>query len=181
MTPRNRKIIVFALIGIFALWLLGTLPGILNKTKTHTTPQEKAASQNYEPKFRKDGELWVVKSETQDTIATFEIEIAQSEEAIQYGMMYRKSMDTNKGMLFLMKMERPQSFWMKNTYISLDIVYINSNNSIVSIQENATPLSEKSLPSYEPAIYVLELNGGVSAQMGIQAGDKVFFKQTDNQ
>ena len=180
MSSRNRKIIVFFFIGLFGLWLLSSIPRLFKKSESNTNTTTKTSQQPYEPKFRKDGELWILKSEIQDTIAQLDIEIAQSDEAIQYGMMYRKSMDLNRGMLFLMKMERPQSFWMKNTYISLDIIYINSNNTIVSIQENAQPLSEKSLPSYEPAIYVLEVNGGYCEQMGVKPGDQVVFKTLEN-
>lgn len=179
MNPRSRKILVFVLIGIFALWILSSVPSIFSPKSTHPSSKpnkEGTSTSQYEPKFRKDGELWILRAESQDTLAHLDIELAQTDEAIQYGMMYRKSMDFDRGMLFKMQYERPQSFWMKNTYISLDIIYINSQMNIVSIQEKAEPLSEKSLPSYEPAIYVLEVNGGYSEAMGVKPGDKVVFK-----
>ena len=75
------------------------------------------------------------------------------------------------GMLFLMPEEKIQSFWMKNTYIPLDIIYINSNNQVISIKENAKPMNESPLPSEKPAIYVLEILGGTSAKLGIKPGD----------
>lgn len=130
----------------------------------------------YEPKFRHDGYLWILDGSAKDTIALLEIEVAVSDEEIQYGMMYRRSMAENRGMFFVMKNERPQSFWMKNTYIPLDIVYINSQKRIVSIQKDAEPLSERSLPSYEPALYVLEVNAGFCDRHGVKVGDLVLFE-----
>lgn len=133
-------------------------------------------STTYEPKFREDGQLWFLDESGKDTNLRITIEVAMTEEEIQYGMMYRRSMDELKGMLFLMKSERPQSFWMKNTYIPLDIIYINSQLRIVSIQKDAEPLSETSLPSFEPALYVLEVNGGFCDRHNVKVGDKVYFE-----
>lgn len=130
---------------------------------------------SFEPKFREDGKFWFLDETGRDTNLVITIEVAKTEEEIQYGMMYRRHMDEDKGMLFLMKNERPQSFWMKNTYISLDIIYINSDLRIVSIQKEAVPLSEASLPSFEPALYVLEVNGGFCDRYNVKVGDKVYF------
>jgi uncharacterized protein len=70
---------------------------------------------------------------------------------------------------------RTRAFYMKNTYIPLDIIYLDKDNVIVSIQENAKPLDETSLPSGVPAQYVLEINGGLSQQWSIAVGDKMIF------
>lgn len=129
----------------------------------------------YEPKFREDGLLWFLDESGKDTIVRITVEVAKTDEEIQYGMMYRKSMDENRGMLFLMKHERPQSFWMKNTFIPLDIIYINAQYRIVSIQKDAQPLSETSLPSFEPALYVVEVNAGFCDRHNVKVGDKVHF------
>jgi uncharacterized membrane protein (UPF0127 family) len=115
--------------------------------------------------------------EKTDTIRELRIEIVEKNMDIQYGMMHRKSMDPNTGMLFIMPEERPQSFYMKNTYVSLDIIYINRNREIVSIVEKAEPLSEKSLPSGAAALYVLEVIGGYCAQHGIGRGMTVEFER----
>ena len=133
---------------------------------------------NYEPKFMKEGELFIMESPASDTLAVFDIEIAEQPTERNYGMMYRKSMDPNMAMLFIMDREEPQSFWMKNTYVSLDIIYINENMEVVSIQKNARPLDETSLPSGEPAKYVLEVKGGLSDKLNLKKGDKISVRKS---
>lgn len=127
-----------------------------------------------EPRFRHDGDLWITDATSNDTLAALKMETAKSQEEIQYGMMFRKGFSPEYyGMLFFMREEKMQSFWMRNTYVSLDIVYINSDNEIVSIVHDAEPLSDTSLPSEGPALYVLELPGGYTAANNIGQGDIV--------
>ena len=125
--------------------------------------------------FKKEGGLSLFKSTSDSLIATFDIEIADDEYETQTGLMHRKSMANNRAMLFIFPDMRMRAFYMKNTYIPLDIIYLNKNNVIVSIQENAKPLDETSLPSGVPAQYVLEINGGLSQQWSIAVGDKMIF------
>ena len=82
-------------------------------------------------------------------------------------------MEEKQGMLFIMDQERQQAFYMKNTRFPLDIIYIGSNQKVVSIQKNARPLNTSSLPSGAPAKYVLELNGGLTDQWNIKVGDSL--------
>jgi uncharacterized membrane protein (UPF0127 family) len=91
--------------------------------------------------------------------------------------MYRKHLDQNKGMLFIFENTIMRSFYMKNTYISLDLIYIDAEHNIVSIVKNAEPLNEKSLPSEAPAKYVLEINGGLSDTLGLIPGDKISYNK----
>lgn len=84
-------------------------------------------------------------------------------------------MDDTKGMLFIFQNEEPQSFWMKNTVIPLDIMFVNSKKEIIKIHKSTTPFSEKSLPSEKPAIYVVEVNGGFADKYGIKEGDAISF------
>ncbi len=140
------------------------------------SPIKKKNSDQYEPKFTKEGELRLLDGENGDTLASLEIEMAMTDEEKEYGMMFRKSVPENTGMLFIMESERIQSFWMRNTYVALDIIYINKNKEIVSIQANATPLSERSLPSEGPAYYVLEVAGNFCAERGIEKGDQIQFE-----
>ena len=95
-------------------------------------------------------------------MARLDIEIADDEYQTQTGLMYRKSMNTNEGMLFIFKDEAPRAFYMKNTQFALDIIFINSNKKVVSIQKNAQPLNLKPLASEGEAQYVLEVNAGLT-------------------
>ena len=85
-------------------------------------------------------------------------------------------MNENEGMLFVFHDEKPRSFWMKNTYIPLDIIYLNKDKQIVSIAKNAEPLSETSRPSEGEAMYVLEINGGLSDKLGLMKGDYMTYE-----
>lgn len=130
--------------------------------------------------FKKEGELRLFKAENDSLIATFDIEIADNDYETQTGLMNRKSMKDNNAMLFIFPDMQMRSFYMKNTLIPLDIIYLDNNNTIVSIQENAKPLDESSLPSEAPAQYVLEINGGLSQQLHIEVGDKMVFTKSSN-
>jgi len=109
----------------------------------------------------------------------FEIEIADSNEERNQGLMYREHLDTDKGMLFIYKKEDIYSFWMKNTLIPLDMIWIDENMEIVSIFPNAQPCKTKDCESIRPlkkAKYVLEINGGLAAEKGIELHDVVEFE-----
>jgi uncharacterized membrane protein (UPF0127 family) len=103
----------------------------------------------------------------------FEVEIADDDRERALGLMFRRSMGEDEGMLFDFGGEEPASFWMRNTYIPLDMLFIKADGTIESIAERTTPLSDKSVPSRGPVRYVLELNGGVSDTLGIAPGDKI--------
>ena len=127
------------------------------------------------PIFRKDSELAFISRANNDTIQQIDIEIAETENAITTGLMHRQEMPIQAGMLFIFQRAELRSFWMKNTLIPLDIIYIDEFQQIVSIQRNTVPLSEKSVPSNKPAKYVLEMNGGYCDQFGVKEGDFVDF------
>ncbi|TJY37251.1 DUF192 domain-containing protein [Pontimicrobium aquaticum] len=129
--------------------------------------------------FKKEGELSLIKAENDSVIAMFDIEIADNEYETQTGLMNRKSMKDSNAMLFIFPDMQMRAFYMKNTLIPLDIIYLDNNKTIVSIQENAKPLDESSLPSGSPAQYVLEINGGLSQKLNIQVGDKMTFLKLD--
>jgi uncharacterized membrane protein (UPF0127 family) len=106
-------------------------------------------------------------------VQSFKVEIADSPAEREYGLMCRRSLAPDRGMLFVFRYEGPQSFWMRNTLIPLDIIYIGANGKVVSISRNAQPLDEHPLPSAGPAQFVLELAAGRSAQIGLLPGDRV--------
>lgn len=87
--------------------------------------------------------------------------------------MYRRNMSDTQGMLFIMDVAAPQSFWMRNTYIPLDIIFVDENNTILNIHQNARPRSESPLPSEGNAKYVVEVIGGFTQAYGIKPGDKI--------
>ncbi|MEP5253508.1 MAG: DUF192 domain-containing protein [Winogradskyella arenosi] len=125
--------------------------------------------------FKKEGTLHIKKAETAEVIKTLAIEVADDDYSIQTGLMYRTSLETNQGMLFIFPDEQMRNFYMKNTKIPLDIIYINKAKRIVSIQKQAQPMDLTSLPSEAPATYVLEINGGLSDSWGLQIGDRIDF------
>ena len=103
----------------------------------------------------------------------FRVEVARSGEEQARGMMFRTAMGANEGMIFPMEPARQASFWMKNTVISLDLVFIGPDRRIESIAANAVPYSLSPIGSKGSVSAVLELNGGRAAQLGLAPGDKV--------
>lgn len=109
-------------------------------------------------------------------VQSFMVEIADSATEREYGLMCRKAMAADHGMLFLFPRAEPQAFWMRNTLIPLDIIYIGANGKVVSIVRSALPLSETPLPSAGAAQFVLELAAGRAAQIGLLPGDRVLHR-----
>lgn len=110
----------------------------------------------------------------------FDVEIAESSEERSRGLMYRKSLDENSGMLFIFDQEKEYSFWMKNTLIPLDIIWIDKDMEIVYIEKNVQPCQEDPCPKYKPsqsAKCVLELNAGQVDKNNIKTGDKLIWEK----
>ena len=103
----------------------------------------------------------------------FSVEIAATPEARERGLMDRRFMPMDRGMLFEFERDGSVAFWMKNTYIPLDMVFIARNGRVTRVVDRAEPLSETPIPSGGPCAAVLELNGGVAAQIGLKTGDTV--------
>lgn len=107
---------------------------------------------------------------------SFIVEVAETSRQQAKGMMFRTELADNRGMLFPFVEVRMASFWMKNTVIPLDIIFIRADGMIENIAENAEPYSTIPVESTAPVTAVLELRGGLTAEMGIAAGDKVEWK-----
>ena len=108
----------------------------------------------------------------------FDVELAVKPSEQRRGLMFRERLDLDKGMLFIFKEEKEHSFWMKNTLIPLDIIWINNNKEVIFISESTLPCKEDSCPIILPikkAKYVLEINGGMIKQLGLILGDKIDF------
>lgn len=103
----------------------------------------------------------------------FKVEVMRSEAERERGLMYRRFMPADRGMLFDFKTAAPVMMWMKNTYIPLDMVFIGPDGRVVSTAENAEPLSERVISSHGDALGVLEVNAGTVASIGVKAGDRV--------
>jgi len=110
---------------------------------------------------------------TQTGVRAFAVEVVANDEERSKGLMFRKELPEGNGMLFDFKVEAPVSFWMKNTYIPLDMIFIRGDGRIASIAENTEPLSERLVPSSGPVRGVLEVIGGTARKLGIKPGDRV--------
>lgn len=103
----------------------------------------------------------------------FQVEVARTAEEQARGLMYRTGLAAGRGMIFPMSPPRPASFWMKNTFIPLDILFIRPDGTIARIAENTTPESLDQIIAGEPVAAVLEIAGGEAARLGIAEGDRV--------
>jgi len=106
-------------------------------------------------------------------VHAFSVEMAQTDDQRAKGLMYRKELPEGRGMLFDFQREQDVSMWMQNTYISLDMLFIRADGRILSIAENTTPLSTKTISSGGPVLGVLEVIGGTARKLGIAPGDRV--------
>jgi len=110
---------------------------------------------------------------TKSGVQVFSVEMAATEQEKETGLMYRKELADGKGMLFDFTPEQEVSMWMKNTYVSLDMIFIRSDGTILRIAENTEPLSTKIIPSRGLAKGVLEVVAGTAKKYGIEPGDRV--------
>jgi uncharacterized membrane protein (UPF0127 family) len=127
-------------------------------------------------KFSKQGEL-TFNSGAGEYISQIEIEIAEDDQHRAEGLMFRVDMKENQGMLFIFPESRVQSFWMENTFISLDIIFTDADGKIVTIHKNTEPFSRKSIASDEPAKYVVEVLAGYTDMHKIKEGDKIVWRR----
>lgn len=136
----------------------------------------KTTTKTTQPKFVKEGELGFLQADGRP-IVKINIEIAETDAEQQQGLMNRPFMSNDQGMLFIFNRDEPRSFWMRNTIIPLDIIYVNSSMEIIHIAENTEPYSDRPVPSGKPARYVVEVNAGFCAQYGITDGCKIQYSR----
>lgn len=166
--------VVVLLLGFVIYFVLSNF--ILNKPSETNSDLERAMKNKTPYTFQKEGELVFI-GDKGETISRIDIEIADDDQQRELGLMMRRTMKEDNGMLFIFPYETIQAFWMKNTILSLDILYVNSQNEIVKIYKNTEPYSEISLPSGKPSIYVVEVIGGYTDKYGIKEGDKIIWKR----
>jgi len=163
LSMRKKHLLVLGLIGICFLFSC-----------------KKTASPNPEPEpkyeFRQDGTLEIISPEGLKK-ATFNIEIAEKELERMQGLKYREKMADNEAMLFIFEYPDIYDFWMQDTYLPLDMLFIAADSTINDIYENAVPFSEKRITPHHPHQYVLEVNAGIVKKSGIKTGDKIIWKR----
>jgi uncharacterized membrane protein (UPF0127 family) len=107
---------------------------------------------------------------------TFQVEVADTPAKREIGLQYRRDLAADRGMIFLFPSESHHSFWMKNTPIPLDMIFINSDRKIVGIVEQAVPFSTDSRSVPAASQFVLEINGGLAGRYGVKVGDSISFQ-----
>ncbi len=107
------------------------------------------------------------------TVIPFHVEVATTPLQHEYGLMFRKNLGAHEGMIFIFDKEQPVSFWMKNTFIPLDMLFVRENGVIAKITPDAKPFDETPLSSGEPVHSVIELNAGAARENHVAVGDKV--------
>jgi len=175
-STKNGSMMIYAILFVALSIIMITLNQTRKKGVSNTQNDKYSNGQTNPNLFAKEGELKFLNADG-DIVTEIDIEIADDDTQTTQGLMYRRSMKQNRGMLFIFPDEEERSFWMKNTFLSLDIMYLNANKDIVSIIENAPPKSEESIWSEVPAKYVVEVNAGFVAQYQIKVGDKMTFKR----
>lgn len=148
---------------------------ILNNSSSSMSHQTKDTMENISSNL-KDKKPWVKFTDSQgNVIAEVFVELAITQYETARGLMYRKQLPQNHGMLFMLREEKEHFFYMKNTLIPLDMIFINSDMKVAGIIENARPLKEDTLTVGEVSKYVLEVNAFFAKQNRIQKEHKVIF------
>jgi uncharacterized protein len=165
MNVKNYKLLIafliFAIISLIGYGFLGLNFFINQDQITACSPVQKLGSKY----------IYISTSENK---YKFNVEIAQNKTEREIGLMCRTFLPRDEGMLFIYEKPQYLSFWMKNTIISLDIIYIDTNGIIVDIYKNTTPLNEDiTYKSSQEVLYVLELNAGRTSELNIKVGDKI--------
>jgi len=176
----KKSVNLFA--GLFVLLLLGSLiafPLLQKRSGSNSSQSPVSSHEPQQPKvpptFKKEGVLYFIKSTTGDSLR-IDIEVAQTEAETTQGLMFRTHINENQGMLFIFDKAEMRSFWMKNTYLPLDIIFVNEQLEIVTIRHNAQPFSRASQASTAEAQYVVEVKGGFCKRHGIEEGDRIAFQ-----
>jgi len=107
----------------------------------------------------------------------FEVEVVDTPQTRAMGLMFRQEVPQDTGMLFVFQVVAPVAFWMRNTYVSLDIIFIGDDGRVVNVAENAATLNDTPLPSGGPVEYVLEVAAGTAERIGLEAGDLVIHQR----
>ncbi|WP_022710914.1 DUF192 domain-containing protein [Pseudochrobactrum sp. AO18b] len=131
-----------------------------------------AVSAQEEP-MRVPVDVQALKIQTASGEKSFGLEIADTDQKRSAGLMYRKDFPADRAMIFVFSEERPVMMWMANTPLPLDMLFVRNDGSIARLAENTVPFSKDIVASGEPVAFVIEVNAGIAAKLGIKAGDTV--------
>ncbi len=159
----------FLVLSLFTLCLLAAC-----QTEPGAEPPEESETMI---SFRKDGTLTFTSGDQE--VVTIDIEIAETDSARTRGLMQRTSLPEKGGMLFVFDREEPQGFWMANTPLSIDLIFVSADSHIVSIAKYAKPLSQETILSRAPARYVVEVPAGFADTYGLLEGDGLRWQRTE--
>lgn len=158
MRASTRRRLIVAGLAVAGLALAGLLPAAYDATQAQTLQTFERSS---------------VEIRSGERRHRFTVELARTHAQHMQGLMFRRKLAADAGMLFLYETPQVARFWMKNTYIPLDMLFIGSDGRVSSIAERTVPLSLESVSSHQPVIAVLEFNAGTASRLGIKVGDQV--------
>lgn len=173
---RNTPLVIIGtiLLALVALFLI--VSNTFMHERSTPTPDAAPPGTSGSEVFREDGTVTFTSADGL-TLAAIVVEIADNDASREQGLMGRRTMRDDRGMLFLFDRPEPRSFWMANTPLPLDILFIDANQRIINIHRNTRPFSEESLPSTAPAQYVVEVNGGWCDRNGVKEGDAITWRR----
>ncbi|MFZ5980151.1 MAG: DUF192 domain-containing protein [Candidatus Zixiibacteriota bacterium] len=166
MKPATIAAMVFLVVAIVVIVF------VFYPESTSKNPEreyERDIAQSLGLEFKDQGSLSFL-TDSGDTIVTLAVEIADTDVKRRIGLMFREKMKEKQGMLFIFPFEDIRSFWMRNTVLPLDMIFIDTRNKIVSIAKNTEPYAERSYYSTGPAKFVLEVNAGFADKYNLAAG-----------
>ena len=178
-SPRSRRFVGFFVAVLVLSIVVSLTTNILRRPETEAVAANAAAGQKLladatsatkAPTVKPFESLNIV---TQSGKHRLDVEVMRTPDEQARGLMFRQSMADTSGMLFDFGLDRPVSMWMKNTYISLDMVFITADGTVNRVEERTEPLSERTIASGAPVRAVLELNAGVARTLGMRSGDKI--------
>lgn len=171
----GRKLITLTLLLIVVVASIFYLQDFSSSSLSTSSENSTTETSTVIP-FTKEGELTFRSAEGKYKLM-IDIEIAETPAERERGMMYRNQMSDTQGMFFIFDGNEPRSFWMKNTHLPLDIMFVDEGGEIVTIHKNTVPYDESSLESTAPAKFVVEVVAGFSDKNGIVSGDKIVWRR----
>lgn len=172
---RSTPIAAVAVSVVLILTLIVVLTYEPRTTPVSTSPPSTAdRPTSYE--FVKQGEVSFMTAK-QAFLASIDVQLAEDEAERELGLMYRDKLAEHQGMLFIFDEDERRAFWMKNTILSLDMIFVNTQGEIVTIHKYTKPYSEESYASTKPAKFVVEVNAGYTDKYKISVGDRIAWKR----